>query len=91
MKYIDKLKTILKHYGAAHQIKKCREELGELSYELDQKPINRARVVDETADVINMLIQMADTLSITQEEINERCRYKIDRQLKRIEEETKWN
>ncbi len=85
MKYIDKLKTILKHYGAAPQIKKCVEELGELSYELERRPINRARVVDETSDVINMLIQMADILSITQEEINERCRYKIDRQIKRIE------
>ena len=85
MKYIDKLKTILKHYGAAHQIKKCVEELGELSHELERRPINRTKVVDETSDVINMLIQMADILSITQEEINERCRYKIDRQIKRIE------
>lgn len=87
MKYTDKLKTILKHYGAAHQIKKCVEELGELSHELERRPINRARVVDETSDVINMLIQMAETLGITQEEINERCRYKIDRQMKRISEE----
>jgi len=87
MEYLDKLNIILNHYTPTHQILKCVEELEELKVELQAKPINKVRTTDEIADVLVTVVQVAEILDIKLDDVLNRCKFKIDRQIKRIEKE----
>ena len=91
----DKIKEIADHYKLEHQLGKTLEELGELSREIrDYKfdlhmkldDITACRVVDEIADVKVMLAQIEYLIGI-EEEVREHIGFKIERQIKRIENE----
>jgi NTP pyrophosphatase (non-canonical NTP hydrolase) len=77
---------ILNHYGIVSQINKAIEELTELSLVLQHyvsKKATNEEVVDELADVLVMAIQLKHWFG--NKEVAERFKYKIDRQLSRIE------
>lgn len=72
------------HFGHVNQLEKCKEELHELLYELNQFDPNKERLVDEVADVIIMMIQM--TLLLGEEEVNDRIEFKLKRLQDRMKE-----
>lgn len=86
---------IAEHYGFENQYKKLLEEMAELAeagLDCKRSPTkgNRKHMKEEIADVRVMLDQMAYFLNDDGEdggEIEEIMRYKVDRQLKRMEEE----
>ena len=80
------LQEIIKHYGYEHQLSKLVEELRELEEVILYHTDDEEHMKEEMADVINVMEQiidhkgwMADIYCIRQ--------FKIDRQLKRIENE----
>lgn len=89
----DKQKTkcriIADHYGINNQLQIAIEEMSELTKEIckhNRKFNNTAMLIDEIADVSIMLGQLCYLFCITGQ-VNTRIDYKLDRQLKRIEEE----
>lgn len=84
----DDIEKIIEHYGEEHQIKKAMEELIELHTELrlEQQGYKNS-IKDEIADVVLMIIQTLMILDFEIDEIYGLIRYKIKRQLKRMEEE----
>lgn len=83
-------KKIIKHYGDRHKIKKCREELRELSDELLKLMEGRGSIenlTSEMADVLNTLEQQCIIHIISPLEIAKEQNRKMMRQLKRIEDE----
>ena len=97
----DKLLQIINHYGLDKQLKYIHSEY----FELDEAIINYVddecnyysevenshlrKIAGEIADVMVMLKQFQYYFDIEDEEIEETMKYKIDRQLQRIEEENK--
>ena len=78
-----------KHYGDKAQITKTLEELSEFAHELEHWMIhndNKEKVIEELADVENMLAQMKDMLDI---HFSVECvkREKMERTISRIQEE----
>jgi NTP pyrophosphatase (non-canonical NTP hydrolase) len=89
----DKLKKIIKHYGVTPQLKYFQSEVYELTEailwnELTLK-ITRdiEHIAEEIADVMVMLKQFQLYYCIKDEEIEEIMKFKIDRQIERIENE----
>lgn len=86
----DKLLEIINYYGASNQRKKLCEEFMELQdelfyiYELES---DRENLLSEIADVLVLIMQFAYEYGYPIEEIINEMNYKIDRQLKRIEED----
>jgi len=85
------LKHIAEHYGIDAQLEKTKEELNELVEEVEKfqqfkKNYVLYRMIDEIADVENMIDQLKLLLKIAAE-VDEVKEYKIARQLKRISEE----
>ena len=80
----NKLLTIFNTYGKSHQVSKLLEEVGEFI----ETVINgdKENMVQEMADCMVMLKQFQYYYGITDEEIEEVMKYKIDRQLERIKE-----
>lgn len=92
---VDKIKQIADHYKLEHQLKKTLEELSELSqeirdylfdYQMKLDDITTCRIVDEIADVKIMLEQL-EYLLLLKKEIEERIKFKLDRQISRMTEE----
>lgn len=87
---IEKLLQIMKHYGPRCQLIKTMEELSELQVEL-ARHLNHIgsmeSITNELADVHIMLSQIQAMLFIDQDDLESRIAFKIDRQLKRIQEE----
>lgn len=91
----EKLTTIIEHYGVENQILKTCEELTELQAELlkghnKHNSFAKFRVDDiqnEMADVLIMLEQLKIIFNIDDFSIDYGISYKINRQLKRIENE----
>ncbi len=95
----EKLLEIINHYGLMKQLKYIHSEY----FELDESMINYLddecnyysqveeshvrHIAEEIADVMVMLKQFQYNHEITDEQIEDIMNYKIDRQLKRIEEE----
>lgn len=100
MDVIEKIKIIADHYGYDAQSRQCMEEMAELTQAINkfwrvcgngqktEKGIQDCRdnLVEETADVQIMLWQM-EYLLLSGQEVNQMIEKKLDRQLKRIEEE----
>ena len=93
---IDKLKydwkSVLKYYGADTQMEKTREELKELDEVLENWRtteifIFRRKVLEEGADVLNMLAQLFISLDISSVEVLSMMGAKMSRTVKRIREE----
>ena len=87
----DNLKRIADHYGLKHQLSKCKEELYELygainDYQEDDSKENLKAIITEIADVEIMTTQLKYLLDIN-EEIGAEKLYKLNRQLKRMENE----
>ena len=88
------LQKIADHYGKDAQAVQCAEELCELSCAILQYRKRKgrkelAKVMEEMADVENMLPQMKYLYGIGSDFIEELRQEKVDRQLLRIESEGK--
>ncbi len=88
---LDSIKRIANHYGLKHQIGKAKEELQELytallDYQEDDSRKNLKAIITEIADVEIMTAQLKYLLDINGEVDDEKL-FKINRQLKRMEEE----
>lgn len=88
---LDQIKIIADNYTKEEQSIQSIEEMSELIKELT-KNINRGKdnkeeIKSEIADVTIMLEQLKIYYEISQEELDEEMKYKIERQIKRIEED----
>jgi len=84
------VRTAIAHYGKEHQMVKGAEECNELGQQYCKAALNQAtrpNLVEEMADVLLMIEQAKYAYSITDTEINQVVRAKIERQLERIEAE----
>lgn len=81
----NKLLTIFNTYGKSHQVSKLLEEVGEFIETVINE--DKENMVQEMADCMVMLKQFQYYYGIEDKEIEEVMKYKIDRQLKRIESE----
>lgn len=88
------LETICQHYGIRKQIKKLSEEVFELQeavidneWDVDG---NTAHIAEELADVIVLWEQIKLHYDVPSQLIRGIMMEKVERQLKRIEEEKKW-
>lgn len=79
----EDLKYIADHYGLEHQLEKCKEELGELIEAIDS--LDGRAIIEEVADVEIMLSQIKYLRDIPDEQVDVIKKYKIQRQLQRIE------
>ena len=100
----EDLLKIINHYGTENQKRKFLEESGELleaitihelnksiEYEIPLTEIigTKEHIAEELSDCFVMLKQFQYYYGIPDEEIERIMKYKIDRQLKRIDEENK--
>ena len=76
----------LKHYGKFAQIKKAQEECYELHVALDNTD-NRQAILEEVADVLNMIESISLIFGFSQEEIEQEMERKMQRTMERIEKE----
>lgn len=92
----EDLLKIINHYGINHQLKYIHTEY----YELDEAILNyttrvenmdldKEHITEEIADVMVMLKQFQYYYGIEDKQIEDIMKYKIDRQLRRIDEENK--
>lgn len=81
--------TIANFYGDDSQMYMAIEEMSELTKEIckyKRLPNNYDKLADEIADVKIMLEQLEYIFGVSKE-VEERINYKLDRQLRRIEQE----
>ena len=97
----EKLKMIINHYGVNSQQRQFFEEVFEFNESIIKKEIentfgettikmdenNLKHIAEEMADVMVMLKQFQLYYDISTEEIEKIMQYKIDRQIKRIEDD----
>lgn len=84
-----KCNDILRHYGEVHQQEKVIEEMAELISAI--KHHDRKNYIEELADVGVMLEQLYQALSFEEQaEFIKMQHYKLDRQLRRINDEDPW-
>lgn len=81
----EDLLKIIKHYGLAKQLKYIHTEYFELDEACLAGPTKH--IIEELADVTVMLKQLQYYFGIEDEEVEKIAEFKIERQLKRIEEE----
>ena len=81
----NKLLTIFNNYGKSHQVSKLLEEVGEFIETVMNE--DKENMVQEMADCMVMLKQFQYYYGITDEEIEEVMKYKIERTIKRMENE----
>ena len=88
----EKVKQIADFYGLKNQLRQLAEECCELSVEALHYIRERGgteRISEEIVDVLIMIQQVIHLLGRGHEDIEQYAEFKIDRQLKRIEEEQK--
>ncbi len=93
----EKLLKIINNYGTRNQLKYLYTELYEfteaiIEYEEDENGNIKTQlnhIQEEFADLMVMLEQFKAYYNLSNEDIMETMKYKIERQLKRIEEENK--
>lgn len=93
----EKLLKIINNYGTRNQLKYLYTELYEfteaiIEYEEDENGNIRTQlnhIQEEFADLMVILEQFKAYYNLSNEDIMETMKYKIERQLKRIEEENK--
>ena len=89
--YVDeeKVKEIAEHYGLKNQLRQLAEECCELSVESSHssRKGTTVKIIEEIGDVMLMIEQVIYLAKIDKCDIEDCINYKINRQLKRIEEE----
>lgn len=91
---LEKIRMIAEYYSPEHQLEKAKEELRELLAELEAAQIINGELIlpgntwSEVGDVNIMNIQLAMQHE-KEEKVLEQMRYKVDRQIRRIEAEKK--
>lgn len=86
----DDLLKIFNHYGVSKQLKKFNEESFELMeaiIDYENSIGSKQHIIEEIADVFVLLRQFIEYYEITYDDIDIIRKQKIERQLKRIEEE----
>lgn len=86
-----KLRIIADHYGLENQLRQLAEECSELAVEANhsaRKGSITVRLIEEIADVEIMLDQVRYLAGIQESDVLETRYYKIERQLKRMRQET---
>lgn len=78
----EDLLTIFNTYGKSHQVSKLLEEVGEFIETIMNE--DKENMVQEMADVMVMLKQFQYYYGIEDEQIEEVMKYKINRQLERL-------
>lgn len=86
------LKFISVHYGLRHQLIKSKEELCELDEAIDdhlKQPSAKTRehIIEEIGDVFVMCWQVLSLMGVSERTLLRWVRFKVNRQLKRIEGE----
>ena len=79
------LQLLRLHYGRKATLEKCKEELEELIQALYKNDYEN--IHEEVADVYNILSHIKAYYNISDDEIKERQKYKVKRQLKRKKQE----
>lgn len=87
-----KLKMIINHYGVNAQQRQLAEEVFELQeaiiqYEEPRRYHSKEHIAEEIADCYVMIEQFRLYYGISSEELKKIMQYKIDRQIKRIEDD----
>lgn len=82
---MNRYKKIINHYGVNAQLKKLNEELYEFEEAVLEKH-DKEHITEEIADILVILQQFKEKYNIDLAEINKVMRYKVDRQIRRIEE-----
>lgn len=89
----EKLKKIINTYGVTHQLKYFQSEVYELTEAIlwngltTNHYLDKEHIAEEIADVMVMLKQFQLNYGIKDEEIEDIMKFKIDRQIGRIENE----
>ena len=94
----DKERQIINHYGISHQLKHMQTEMFEfieaVFYAEEEYVVwgglcenNKAHIEEEYADLTMMLEQVKEYYQLNEDNIQRIKEQKIERQLKRIEEE----
>ena len=81
----NSLQLIRLKYGKKATLEKCKEELQELIEALEKRDMEN--IHEEIADVYNILSHIKAYYNISDDEIVERQKYKVKRQLKRMKKE----
>ena len=81
----NKLLTIFNTYGKSHQVSKLLEEVGEFIETVINE--DKENMVQEMADCMVILKQFQYYYEINDDEIEEVMKYKIERTIKRMENE----
>ena len=86
---IESCQMIANFYGQHSQLMMAIEEMSELTKEIckyERFKGNEAKLIDEIADVKIMVEQLEYILGVNKE-VDARINYKLDRQMRRIEQE----
>lgn len=83
---MNRYKKIINHYGVNAQLKKLSEEVYEFEEAVLEKH-DKKHITEEIADILVILQQFKEKYNIDLTEINKVMRYKVDRQIRRIEKE----
>lgn len=96
----EALLKIINHYGIKHQLKYIHSEYFELDEAITQReyqPIGKkpyelvefekAHIIEEIADIIVMLKQFQYYYDISDEDIEDIMKYKVQRQIERIKKD----
>ena len=96
MEIAEKIKIIAEHYGYESQSRQCIEEMAELMQAINKlwRSIGHGQLTEKSFKecLENLTEEMADVqimeyLLLSGQEVNQMIEKKLDRQLKRIEEE----
>jgi NTP pyrophosphatase (non-canonical NTP hydrolase) len=79
----EKLTTILNHFGFENKLDKLKEETNELLEAIQED--DRQHTLEEMADVLIVIQQIAIYYGFTEEALGEMYENKINRTIKRIE------
>ena len=85
----ERIKSIADHYGLKKQLRQLAEECSELAVEASHsaRKGTTVRIIEEMAHVESMMEQIGYLAKIDRKDIDECIQYKLERQMKRIEEE----
>lgn len=86
----DKQLFIIKYHGTEHQLKKLAEECAELIQAIlkNEDPF-QVRIIDEMADVLNLIEQIQLQAEFIREGVNVIKEHKVNREIKRINIDSK--
>ena len=84
-----RIMEIADHYGIEKQLHQLAEECSELAVEASHsaRKGTTVKIIEEMADVEIMIEQIVYLAKIDRKDIEECIQYKLERQMKRIEEE----